>query len=80
MEYLIKIGHCSFGFGDLDKLHEYKSKHFSDVKSLHEDNFTSFWVVNSDNNEDLHGKIKKLKESSPDYFEFEVFEIKKIDV
>lgn len=80
MEYLIKIEHRSFSFGDLAKLHEYKSKHFSDVKSFHEDNFTSFWVVNSDNYEDLLGEIKKLKESAPDYFEFEVFEINKIDV
>ena len=80
MEYLIKIEHHSFGFGDLAKLHEYKSQHFSDAKSLHEDNFTSFWVVDSGNYEDFFKEIKNLKESSPDYFEFEVFEIKKISV
>lgn len=80
MEYLIKIEHHSFGFGDLAKLHEYKFQHFSDAKSLHEDNFTSFWAVDSGNYEDLFEEIKNLKESSPDYFEFELFEIKKISV
>lgn len=81
MECLIKINHSSFGsFGDLAKLHEYKSKHFCDVKSLHEDNSKSFWAVNSDNYDDLFDEVKKLKESAPDYFEFEVFEIKKVNI